>query len=197
MTRHSSPAPSERVGIKARLREELRKYLVVSAYLYVCFGAVQLYKAALLDEVGIRYLPLGFALGKALILGKFVLIGDVVSGRSRSTSRTLLRRIAHRTVLLLTLLVVLTIVEEVLVGAIHGRGVAQTLAEHGHLSLPEIGATVLLVLLMLIPLVTLSELSRALGAGVLAATLFGPANAVGVSVSSETADTDRDDPHDC
>ena len=54
-----------------------------------------------------------------------------------------------------------------------------------------------LVLLMLIPLVTLSELSRALGAGVLAATLFGPANAVGVSVSSETADTDRDDPHDC
>jgi len=54
---------------------ELRRYALVSAYLYVCFGAILLYKSAILSEAGQHYLPFGVAAVKALILGKFVLIG--------------------------------------------------------------------------------------------------------------------------
>ena len=32
-------------GLKERLRDELRRYLVVSASLYVCFGVLVLYEA--------------------------------------------------------------------------------------------------------------------------------------------------------
>ena len=63
-------------GVKARLREELHKYLAVSGYLYVCFVAIVLFKMAVLRDAGVAYLPLGLAAAKALILGKFVLIGE-------------------------------------------------------------------------------------------------------------------------
>jgi hypothetical protein len=65
-TESSGPAGGE--SLKHRLREELRKYLIVSAYLYICFGALQFYKAALLQDAGVHYLPLGVAVVKALII---------------------------------------------------------------------------------------------------------------------------------
>src|SRR5687768_936270 len=68
-------------SLKSRLREELRNYLIVSAYLFICFGALLFYKAALLDHAGVHYLPLSVAVVKALIIGKFLLIGDAVRVR--------------------------------------------------------------------------------------------------------------------
>lgn len=153
--------------MNARLREELHKYLIVSAYLYVCFGALLLYKASLMSESGVHTLSLGFAAGKALILGKFVLIGEAARIGASGRSRSLLHLIARRTVLFLVLLVALTIVEEILVGRAHGRSMAQTLAEFGGKSLPETLATCLLLLLILVPLVTAIELNRVLGHGAL------------------------------
>ena len=100
----------------------MRKYLIVSGYLYVCFGALLLYKAALLSEVGVHSLAFGIAAGKALVLGKFLLIGDAVRIGARGESRTLLHRIAaQRSVLLLLLLVVLTFLEELIIGKVHGH----------------------------------------------------------------------------
>ena len=68
MTHHDPSSSHQGGGVKARLREELRHYLFVSAYLYVCIGAIELFKIAVLRDAGIVYLPLGFAAAKALIL---------------------------------------------------------------------------------------------------------------------------------
>ena len=63
-------------SIKQRAREELRNYAIVAGYLYVCFAALLLYKDALLQEQGLSLLPHGIAAAKALILGKFILLGE-------------------------------------------------------------------------------------------------------------------------
>lgn len=62
-------------GMTHRVVHELRQYAVISAYLYVCFGALLLYKTAILNGQGISYAPYGIAAIKALILGKFILLG--------------------------------------------------------------------------------------------------------------------------
>jgi hypothetical protein len=77
-----------------------------------------------------------------------------------------LQRILRRVVLLFALLIVLVVVEELLVGSIHGHPVAQTLAEYRH-RLPEVLAMLLLLLLILVPLVVAMEVSRAMGPGAL------------------------------
>jgi hypothetical protein len=165
---------SHRPSARERLREELQRYLAVSAYLYVCFSAILLYKAAILSSIGEHFLPLGLAAGKALILGKFVLLGEAAGVGTRVRSRTLLQRIMRGSVLFLVLLVVLTIVEEIIVGLVHGHSLAQAVAALADRSLPELLASCVLMLLVLIPLVTVTEVSRTLGPGAMSRLLLGP-----------------------
>src|SRR5579864_1490070 len=68
---HAAPVKATRLQ---RLRRELSEYLVISAYLFVCFGALLFYKAAILHSDGIEFAPFGVAVAKALVLGKFVLL---------------------------------------------------------------------------------------------------------------------------
>ena len=60
-------------------------------YLYVCFGAMLLYKMAILHAAGIDYAPYGLAAVKALILGKFMLLGRA----ARLGDRYQDRRVIH------------------------------------------------------------------------------------------------------
>jgi hypothetical protein len=53
----------------------LREHIAVSIYLYICFAALQLYKAAILRGHNIEYRPYGLAVCKAVLLAKFILIG--------------------------------------------------------------------------------------------------------------------------
>jgi hypothetical protein len=157
-----------------RLREELRNYASVSAYLFVCFAVLFMYRSAALGESGVQLLHLGLAAGKALILGKFVLIGEAARVGTRVQSRSLLQQIVRQVLLLTALLVVLTILEEVIVGLVHGTGAARTLAGIFGDSPAETAAKVLLLLLVLVPLVAFSGVNRALGPGGLRRLLLGP-----------------------
>ncbi len=160
-------------GAKERLREELRRYLAVSAYLYVCFAAILLYKSAILSSIGEHFLPFGLAAGKALILGKFVLLGEAAGVGTRIGARNLLQRIVTGSVLFLILLVLLTMVEEIIVGLVHGHSLGQAVAALAERPWPETLASCLLMLLVLIPLVTVTEVSRALGPGAMRRLLLG------------------------
>lgn len=152
--------------LKERAREELRSYALIAGYLYVCFAAIMLYKSALLREAGIGFLPHGIAAVKALILGKFILLGEAagVGTRIRST-RTLLHAIAVKSLLFFVFLILLSVAEEFLVGRMRGHSFAQTLAEYHERSVLELLATSVLVLLTLVPLIAVRELSEALGPG--------------------------------
>ncbi|MDZ7589356.1 MAG: hypothetical protein U5L05_01415 [Rubrivivax sp.] len=161
-------------GLKARLREEILSYLAISAYLYLCFGVLLLYKAGALNQEGIHYLPFGVAAVKALVLGKFLLIGDALGAGTRVKTRTLAMRIASRVGMLLVVLVVLTLLEEIGVGAWHGRSIGATLAELGGSARLETLASIVVLLLVLLPLVATQEVHRALGPGRLRQLLFQP-----------------------
>jgi hypothetical protein len=160
-------------GLGERLREELVHYLLVSANLFVCLGAIQLYKSALLAEEGVRYLPFGFALAKSLILGKFLLIGESVRIGTRVSAPTLLHRIAARVLFMFALLLVLSVAEEVLVGAVHGKSMALVFTDYfRQRSLAEVAATSLLMLLVLVPLIVVEDVDKALRPGGLRALLL-------------------------
>lgn len=179
-------------SLKARLGEELVKYVVVSAYLAVCFGALLLYKAALLQPEGVHAVHLGVALGKALIIGKFLLIGESLQVGRRVPSRDLAGRIAQRVVMLLLLLVVLMAAEELVVGLIRGHAIADILAELGSKPLAEVAAELLLMILILVPLVAVTELNRVLGRGTLRRLLTSSEGSGQVhSRANPDADADR------
>jgi hypothetical protein len=158
-------------NLKERAREELRNYAAIVAYLYVCFAAVFFYRAALLQDAGPGFLPHGVALVKALILGKFFMLGEAAKVGTRVGGRSIWGAIATKSLLFFLLLVALSVLEELVAGKIHGRSFAQSLAEIEQRSVRETLATCLLLLLVLIPLIGVKELSRAMGPGELARLL--------------------------
>jgi Na+-transporting NADH:ubiquinone oxidoreductase subunit NqrD len=147
-------------SLKERVREELRNYAIVAAYLYVCFGAILLYKTALLREEGVAFLPHGLAAIKALILGKFILIGEAVGVGARVQPRSLFSAIAASTALYFLLLIVLSVVEELVVGKMHGHSLGETITELREHAGLEMFANSLLMLLILVPLIAFKELRR-------------------------------------
>jgi hypothetical protein len=167
--------------IKQRAREELRKFLFVSAYLFVCLLALLTFKAVLLGQQGLHAVPLGFAVGKALILGKFLLIGEAARIGRRVRSGTLLQRIGVRVLSMTLLLIVLTVLEEIVVGWFHGHTAGQALAEMLSRSLPLLLVQCLLMALILVPLIAFLEIDRTLGAGTLRRLLLAPAADAGAA----------------
>ena len=154
-------------SIGERARKELRNYAIVAGYLYVCFGALLFYKSALLQQEGVNFLPHGIAAVKALVLGKFILLGEAAGVGASVRGRTLAGTIAIKSVLFFALLVALSVVEELVVGRVHGHSFAQTIAEFERHSLFEMLATSLLLLLVLVPLIAFKEFARVIGPGVL------------------------------
>ena len=172
-----SDALGNKDSIMERFVKELREYLIISAYLWVCFSVLILYKTAILQAEEVNFLPLGIAVVKALIIGKFILIGKAVKAGSRLDSRVLLIRITWKSLTFMLLLMVFTVIEEVVVGLVHGQTVAATIDELTARSWLELFAPSLVMLLVLIPMISFEEIDRDLGKGKLRQMLFGRTNA--------------------
>lgn len=150
-------------AIGQRLKHGFLHYLAIAAYLYVCFAAVLAYKVAVLQGVGVHAAFFGFAAVKALILAKFLLLGEELRVGERSAPRTLLIAIFWRSAAALLLLVGLSAIEKVLEGLIHHQTLAQSFSDFGGGTVAEMLATALLLYLVLLPYVAYRRLNEALG----------------------------------
>jgi hypothetical protein len=161
--------PSAALTLPQRLRHELTEYLVISAYLYVCFGSVIFYKAAILRGHGIEFTSLfGLALVKALVLGKFILILQALRiGEPRNRADALLAGILKTSFLFVVFLIALSVIEEMIVGYFHGKAGREVLSEMAGGTLTEAFAVGLLMLLILIPYFAFRSVAFRLGDGAL------------------------------
>jgi hypothetical protein len=158
--------------LRQRALHELKELAVISAYLYVTIGAVIMMKTAVLHTEGIAFAPLGIAIVKAVVLGKFVLLGNIAHVGGRNISGPLIWPTLRRAFAFLVLLVILTIIEEVVVGLFHHQSIAASLGELFGARLLETLAGYLIMLLVLIPFFAFRVLSEALGEGRLERMFF-------------------------
>ena len=159
-----SPIPTTRdtpakATLAQRARRELIEYFVISAYLYIYFGALLAYKATILRSVGVEFAPFGLALVKALISAKFIMLLEALKlGESGKSDYSPLVDILKKSALFAVFLIVLTLIEELIVGALHGKGAHEIMGEIAGGSLPQAVAVGLLLFLIMIPYFTYREL---------------------------------------
>ena len=163
---------SAKATLHQRAMHEFKELAIISAYLYVTLGAVILMKAAVLHAEGIAFTPWGIAIVKAVVLGKFVLLGNLAHLGGRDISGPLIWPTLRRAFAILVLLIVLTIIEEAVVGLFHHRSIAASLGELFGARLEETLAGYLIMLLVLIPFFAFRVLSEALGEGRLERMFF-------------------------
>ena len=109
---------------------ELTEFAILTAYLYVTLG-----RSDPDEGVGaarpkaLAFAPWGIAIVKAVVLAKFVLLGRAMKIGERYSTRPLIWPTLHKAFAFLVLLVVLTIIEEVVVGLFHHQSIAASLGE--------------------------------------------------------------------
>ena len=150
---------------------ELKELVFISLYLYITIGAVILMKTAVLHTQGIEFTPWGIAIVKAVLLAKFMLLGEAMK-IGEHTTRPLIWPTLQKAFALLALLIILTIIEEVVVGLFHGHSIAASLSELGGPRLEKTLAGFVVMLLVLIPYCAFRVLDVALGEGRLARMFF-------------------------
>jgi hypothetical protein len=155
-----------------RAMHEFKELLLISLYLYVTLGAVILMKTAVLHTQGVEFTPWGIAIVKAVVLAKFMLLGDAVKVGDRSTTRPLIWPTLHKAFAFLILLIIMTIIEEAVVGLFHHRSITTSLGELVGTHLEETIAGFVIMLLVLIPYFAFRVLDEALGEGTLARMFF-------------------------
>lgn len=150
-------------SLRERAMIELRAFAVLSVYLWICFGALMLYKSAILRTEGVAFLPLGFAALKAVVSAKFLMLGNFLPIAARRSGERLIISMLRKSLVLLALLVALTLIEEAVLALIHGRPIAEAMADLAGGSSFQAAASLLVMLLILFPYVGFRTLGEALG----------------------------------
>ena len=152
-----------KTSFEERAIHELKEFLIIAAYLFVCFSAVAYFKASILKAHGVSFAPFGFALAKALICGKFVSMGHIFRLGERFKSLPLIWPTLYKSFCFLTLLVILNALEEIVVGLIHRRSITDSLADFGGGTLDQLIAASLIGFLILVPFFAFRVLGELVG----------------------------------
>ncbi len=162
--REAAQPAKPRGKLVERARHEFISYLAVSAYLLIWFVALLFYKSTILRSVGVEFAPFGVAVVKALILGKFIVVLEAVKlGEREGSEAILIVQIVTRALIFTVALVIISILEEVVVGHFHGRSLSQSLSEIGGGSLLQLLANALLMFLVLVPYLAFRKLALQFG----------------------------------
>ena len=113
----------------------------------------------------------GIAAIKALLLAKFMLIGKALR-LGENKNMPLAWPTLYQSALTLVLLIILTTLEEILVGALHHRTIKESLTHVAGDRLDIVLATFLIMFLILVPYFAFRNLAEVLGPGVLPRLFF-------------------------
>ena len=166
--------PNKHAGgsLKERAIEEFKIYWLIVLYLWIFLGSFTVYRRLVVAEAGGAYLNYGFALIEALIVAKVILVGKMVGFTRRFDHRPLFVPILYKSMLFGLFVLLFGIVERIVEGWFHHKGLLGGLASISEVGAYELGARVLMMIVAFIPFFAFSELGRVLGPGRLAAMFF-------------------------
>lgn len=146
---------------KQRLVHELTDYFAVSAYLAVLFCAIAAYTMLLARHYDdASPLNFTFALINALVIGKVILLGQMMHLGHRTEALPLYQSVLLKSLLFGILIFVFHLIEEFIKRVIHHEPAGAALER---LDLEQLAARSIIVLIALVPLFAFRELSRVLG----------------------------------
>lgn len=167
-------------NLKQRAAHQLREYLLISFYLWVVFAILVVYKSLILAEHHIDYTLHGFAVIEALALAKVMLTAQDLHLGEWFGDAPLIHVTLLKSFVFTVVLACFKIVEDVLVGKLHGKSFQESIADFAGGSWKGIVTLSLLVCIMLIPFFGFSELRRVFGSDRLIEVFFRPRRAGGL-----------------
>ena len=150
-------------GWKKRAFEELRKLSITVIYIWVLLSVFNLYREIILANYHISYsAKFGFAFINAVILAKFMWLGEILHAGKKAAGKALLYSTLWNAALFAVILMICHLLEEALVKVWHGHSFAASFSQ-GFADPRNIFASMLLVFVVLIPFFFAKGLIEILG----------------------------------
>jgi len=153
----------EQLGWKKRVIDELRKLSITVGYIWILLIVFTLYRAVILANYNISYTTkFGFAFINALILAKFMWLGEILQAGKKAAHKVLLYSTLWNSAIFAVILLVCHFLEETLLKLWHGETIAQSFSETVK-DPRDMIATALVVFVVLVPFFFAKGLIELLG----------------------------------
>jgi putative copper export protein len=169
----ASGVESRRDKVKRVAIDEAKQFLGIFLYLAIVFGVFVLHEWLVLSSKQIHFRFYGLALINALIFAKILLVAEHFHLAERFRDKPLAIPIAYKSAAFTALLIVAYIVEEVILGLLHGKNVAEAMPRIGDGTIWAWLCIAVIMTFALVPFFAYREMSRALGGTELRRLLFG------------------------
>jgi hypothetical protein len=153
----------QKMSLRERAILEVKKYAIVTAYLWALFIVFNLYRAIILEDNWHDYWGHGFAILNALIFGKIILIGDALNIARRFMEGPRIYFVLVRAFLFSLLVVAFHVIEDIVKGALHGRALEEALTSISGAHLRADLAVLAISFVTLIPFFAFDSIGRTLG----------------------------------
>jgi len=163
---------SKTAAVRDRALTDLKELAILTVYFYIPFVALVFFKSTVLQGQGVEWWPWGFAAIKAALIAKFVLVGRAFHMAERNRTRPLIWQTLHQSAMFLALVIVLDIIEEIVIGLIHGEGAGQSMRSIVGRNPAELLAELIIVFLLFFPYFAFRSIGELLGEGVLLRLFF-------------------------
>ena len=148
--------------IKQKGVAEGRRLLWIFAYLWVLFGLFAVHRSIVLNEQNVFFHE-GFAFINAWLLAKIMLVAETFRVADNLKDRPLIYPIVYRSGAFPIVLIAFYILEEIVVGMLHGKAFAASIPALGGGSLEGIIVVGMIMFVALMPFFALREIARDLG----------------------------------
>jgi hypothetical protein len=150
-------------GLKEKAAEELRLWLLISAYLFVFFGAFLTYRRLISRELGVSYLNWAYALVEALVVAKVILIGKALGLGKKAGDKPLILSVLRSSVVYGVLVAVFEVLEHVVEGLVHRKTPRVTFEDFLSQGVPELLSKTLVLFVAFLPFFAFWEVARVVG----------------------------------
>jgi hypothetical protein len=169
-----SETPKPKASLKTRLYDELRRFLMIFAYLWLVFLVFLVHEWIVLADHHIGFRFYGLAAINALVLSKIMLIAEELGFAERFENGPLIVPIVYKSVLFSLLLVTAYILEEIVFGQFRGKGVAESFPTLGGGGMAGTLCVTALLCIALVPFFAFREIARTVGEAEFRTLMLGP-----------------------
>ena len=159
-------------NLKKKILHEVAEYWGNVAYLALVFAAFTQYRRLVLAAHDITYRNYWVAVIEALVLAKVIMIGEALRLGRGLENKPLIYPTFYKTVVFTVFVGIFKIIEHVIAGLWHGKGITGGLVLYSEKGLQVVLAYSLVVLAAFIPFFAVKELARVLGRDKIAVLFF-------------------------
>jgi hypothetical protein len=173
MNSQNPPAQEVKEGLRHRIKDEFIQASLLALYFAAWFCAIAFFSFALLREAAVPITPFGFAIIKAGLCAKFMMIGKAIFPLRVDANRGLIKSIFWHSIVYLGIVIALSFAEAGIEGLFHGKSFLESLASFGHGDPIYIASMSIMYWLILWPYLIVLGLNQSLGNKAVRTILFG------------------------